>query len=345
MATNMVFDLVDPPTLLDYVRQYDNEVLYNQFTLQQWFPYHETPDLEWRIRTGTWKDVDTAEYRAYDTPAAMTGRQGFSRLRGELAPVSRAIPLGEEEMLRLRALQSGDETEMIDQIYADAERMTRSVQARLELARGQVLTTGKFTLAENGLVMEADYGMPANHKITAALPWSTSSTDMLADLLTWHQFYVDETGVEAGIIQMSRKILGYAINNQKMRDAAAFAGTTPSRINIETVDAIFAANGLPPVVLYDTKVRVNGVQTSVIPDDKLLFLPPPGEALGTTEYGITAEAIKLRTKGLIKNEEMPGIVAFILENDHPVQTVTAASAIATPVLGNPELIICADVIP
>jgi len=345
MSARMVYDLIEPAVLNDYIRAYDNEVLRNQFALERFLPNFANDSLEWNVNRSTFQDVDVAEYRSWDTQPKMTGRQGFSRIRGELAPVSRQIPLTEEDTLRLNELRTGDNSAIINAIYNDAERMMRSVQARLELARGQVLTTGIFTLAENGLQATADFGMAGSHKPTAAASWALVGTDILADLLTWVQLYVDDNGFEPAEMVMSRQVLSYCFLNTKMLAAASFAGTTPSRLNAETVAAIFAANGLPPVTLYDTKVRVNGTATNVIPTDRVLFMPPAREPLGKTHYGVTAEALKLAGKGLIKQTDAAGAVCVVLENDNPVQTFTLATAIAVPVLGQPNAIICADVRP
>lgn len=346
MSANFVFDLVDPAVLTQYVRAYDNEVLRNQMALGAWLPDVNNDALEYNINQSTWRDVDVAEYRSFDVQPKMAGRQGFSRIRGELVPLSRQIPLTEEDTLRLNAMGNAQgNRSLINAIYADAERMVRSVKLRIELARGGLLTTGKFTLAENGLFMEADFGMPATHKPVAAAAWSNPATDILGDLLAWTQLYVDDNGEEPGVIIANRTILGYMLNNTAMRQAAAFNGTTPTRINMETVAAIFAANGLAPVVIYDTVVRVNGVITRVIPVDNLLMLPPSGTPLGETQWGVTAEALKLAAKGMIAARDAAGIVAVNLENDNPVQTFTLATGIAVPLLGNPNGVICADVIP
>lgn len=343
MAANIVWDLVDPAELMEYVRAYDNEVLYNTFTLQEFLPNTPMMELEYRIRSGTWKDVDVAQFRAWDTPAPMTGRQGFSRISGELAPISRQIPLSEEEFLRLREIQGGSTEAMVNAIFDDAQRMIRAVQARIELARGEILTTGKITLNENGLNLVADFSMPGSHKPTAGTVWSNAAAPMLTDLLTWMELYVDDAGTEPAVILMPRQVLGYAYLNTEMRQAAAASGTTPTRLNNETVDAIFAANGLPPVRLYDTKVRVNGASTRVLPANKILFLPGPGEPLGATFYGVTAEALKMAGKGYIKAQDMPGVVAVVTETESPIQTYTLGTCIAMPVLPNPELVICAQV--
>lgn len=346
MSANFVFDLVDPAVLTQYIRAYDNEVLRNQMALGAWLPDVENDALEYSINQSTFRDVDVAEYRPFDVQPKMAGRQGFSRIRGELVPVSRQIALTEEDTLRLNALGNAQGNKsLINQIYNDAERMTRAVKLRIELARGTLLTTGMFTLAENGLFMSADFGMPATHKPVAALAWSNPAADILGDCLAWVQLYVDDNGIEPGSIVANRTILGYMLNNTAMRQAAAFNGTTPTRINMETVAAIFAANGLPPVSIYDTVVRVDGVVTRVIPVDKILFMPPADTPLGETQWGVTAESLKLAAKGMIAARDVAGIVAVNLENDNPVQTFTLATGIAVPLLGNPNAVICADVIP
>lgn len=341
---NILYDLVDVAEMTGYVRQFDNEVLRNQFTLDQWLPNREIPDLEYRIRQGTLQDVDVAEFRAWDTPAPMTGRPGITRMRGELPPVSRMIPLGEEEMLCLRTLERGTNDQLIDAIYDDAERMVRAVQGRIEWARGQLLSTGKVTIAENGLQIEADFGLAADHKVTPSVDWSSPATATpLSDLLTWVAKYVDDTGTTPGTILMSQARVSNLLMSAEIRGAVAFAGTTPARVNRDVVDAVLQANGLPPISTYDVKVRVNGVNTAVIDPKYVLLLPPAGEPMGNTFYGITAEAIVLASKGLIEQRDMPGIVAVNLTNEHPVQTFTVATAIALPVMINPELVIAADV--
>lgn len=337
----MVHDLVDPQVLIDYVRAWDIEVLRPeaQLTLDEFLPNRQVEDLEYRIRQGALQDVDVAEYRAWDTQPKMTARPGTTYIQGSLGPVSRQIPLGEEEMLRMRALESGSNDPIIEAIFNDAERMVRSVQARIELARGDLINDGKVTINENGLSLEADFGRSASATKTAANLWTNTSTGKpLTDLLTWQEDYVNLNGTVPGLILMSRQRLQNFALNAEMRGYAAIGGTTPARINMETVAAILQAEGLPPIQLYDTTVRVNGVATRVLPAEKIFLMPPKSEPLGHTYYGITAEAIKLRQKGLITREAMPGVVAITLENENPVQSFTLATAIALPATPNPNLI-------
>lgn len=337
---NLVYDLVDPAELIDYVRAYDNEVLRAEanFVLDAWLPNRPTEDLEFRIRKGALNDVDVAEYRAWDTPAPMTGRPGVSRIAGSLGPVSRQIPMGEEEYLRQRALDRGTDDPIIDAIFEDAERMVRAVQARIEMARGDLIDDGIVTIAENGLVLEADFGRSPAMSPTVTVDWTDPTSLILTNLLAYQEIYEDTNGVTPGELVVPRSMVGNFALNQEFLDYASFAGTTPNRVNRQTIDSILAAEGLPPISVYDGQFRVNGVRTRVLNEDKVYFMPPQGEALGHTFYGVTAEALKLRAKGLIERDATPGVVAVVTETEHPVQTFTVGTAIALPAMPNPDLV-------
>jgi hypothetical protein len=126
--------------------------------------------------------------------------------------------------------------------------------------------------------------------------------------------------------------------NQEMLDYASANGTTPQRVNRGTIDSILAAEGLPPIITFDGQFRVGGVRTRVLNEDKVYLMPPAGEALGHTFYGVTAEALKLRSKGMIARDATPGVVAVVTETEHPVQTFTVGTAIALPAMPNPDLV-------
>lgn len=340
-----VFDLIEPSVHIEFARAYLDEVLHNEFALNQWFPEQITPDLEYRVSSGRRNDIETAEYRAFDTPPPFTSRHGQARVRGELAPLGRAMSLTEEESLRNRALMSGDNAGMIDQLYSDTEAVVRSVAAKLELVRGEILSTGKITLNENGLIgVEALFGVPAGSLVTAATVWSNPAAPIVDNYLAWIEAYVDLNGFEPGGVLMSRKVWGYHYLNTQMRDYATVTpGLTPTRLNVQDVGAVLASNGIPPITIYDTRVRLNRVATRVFPDNKITFLPPAGEPLGYTMFGLTAEALFLIERGHIEAQQGPGIVATILQNERPVQTFTASDAIALPVVADGNLIYTATV--
>lgn len=342
----ILYDLVPPAELTQYIRAWDLEI--NQpnsdFVLNQILPDQFTDDLEFQIRKGSLPDVDAATFRAFDTPAKHGRRQGTRKISGSLGPVSKMMTLGEEETLRKAALDRGTNDPIINQIYADAENMCRAVKARAELARGDLIDDGIININEGGLFLEADFGRSAEMSETAPAGWDNPATTILTQLLGYCETYYDLNGFMPPRMRITRQHLRYMQLNDEIRDhVAPTLHGTPVRINREDIQGVFTDNELPQLWVYDGKVRVNGTQVDVLPSNKVYLMPGADEPLGNTFYGTTAEALKLREKGLITREESPGIVAVALTQDHPVSTATLATALIMPAMPNPDLIMDIDV--
>lgn len=342
---NFIWDLVDPVELTEYVRAFNFEMMRADaaFMLNAYLPDTTTEELEFRVRRGGMNDVDVAQYRSWDTPAPMTDRPGTSYIAGEIGPVSRQIPLSEEERLRRDIVLRNNNDPLIDMIYADAERMVRSVAARIEMARGDLIDDGKVTINENGVKVEADFGRSVTASPSAGTVWSnTGASTPLTNLLTWVEDYVDLNGFEPGEILIPRATVMYLALNAEFRAYLAAGGTTPARLNLEGVAAVLQAEGLPPLRVYDGQFRVNGTRTRVLNANKIYLMPPTGVAYGETRFGVTAEATVMRGRGL--RFDAPGIVSLIYGNDHPVQTSVLATAVALPVSPNPDYVFDCDVL-
>jgi hypothetical protein len=337
----LIYDLVDPQELIGFVRALE----FDQFGLNQFLPDNNIQDIEYRFRRGNLTDQDAATYRAWDTEAAIAARQGAQRVSGELAPISRKVRLGEEERLRLNALQSGNDDPIVDAIYNDAANMTRAVRARAELARGQALSTGKVTINENGFVAEVDFGVPAGHFVTAGTLFSDPAADVVTTLQAWMETYDESTnGLLPGVGLTSRKVLNNLLRNESFRALAATLAGAPQLITLQTVQSVLAAFGLPPLAPYETRVRVDGVSTRVIPDDVIIFLPPTGENLGETLWGVTAESLEMAGEGYIQTQDAAGVIAAVEKSTDPVGTWTLATGISLPVIGNPDGLMVATVL-
>jgi hypothetical protein len=342
----MITDLIDPAEHTGYARDFLSVFAENRFTLRRWFPTNTTDDLEFKIRTGARVDVDAAEFRAFDTPSTMTGRQGITEKRGSIPPLGRAWPVGEEEMIRLRGVQAGSQQPLIDSIYDDTRNAMRSIAARLAYAQGDVLVDGIVTISENGLQLTADFGMPAGHKVTAAIAWTVANAATavpITNLLAWQETAATD-GEALDRMLISRSKLGALQVNAEFRAYASSNGTTPQRVNLDTINGILSSEGLPQVEVYDEKVQIRGVTTRIIPDNYAILLPDPGtRKLGETMYGVTAESVALVEGGYIDARDASGAVAVVMQNAHPMQTFTVGNALALPLLGDPTVHFAANI--
>ena len=340
-------DYIDPTTLTGYARQALMDLPVNQAQLAQWLPNRLIDDLAFRFTRGGGGLVDAAEYRAYDAESPIGNRPGVTRVSGELPPISRKIRLGEYDRLRQRKI--GADEAIRAAILSDAESMVRSVAARIEKARGDALVTGSVTIAENGVVATVDFGRTAGHTTTAGTLWSdTTNAKPVDDLDTWVTTYSDNTGSVPGAIVMSKKNFGYLTRNAQVKNVASAGGITPNIVSASTVRDVLGAYDLPPIYLIDSRVRINGVATRIIPENRVLLLPAPGDQgnvegtdLGATFWGTTSESLE-PDFGLVGGQEA-GIVAGAYRDFDPVAQWTKAAAIALPVLANPDLSFAATV--
>lgn len=340
----LVLDLADPQELQGFVRGIQLEEDRNRFTLSNYLPNRPIDEIEYRVTRGSLRDADAATVRAWDTESPVASRQGLERIMGELPPISRKIRLGEEERLRRRALERGNNNDMVDAIYDDAGQMSRAVLARVEMFRGEALFNAQLVINENGVSQTVDFGRKAGHTVTASTLWSTVATaDPVADMRSWVQTYVDTNGVAPAYGITSTAVLGDLMRNAAIRSLATTAAGTPALVTMDTVNAVFAAFGLPPLIPYDTNVRVGGTQQRVTPQNKVCFMPPGDEPLGATFFGTTAEALELVEARAINQDQAPGMVATVHKLDDPVSTWTKVAAIALPVLINPDLTLTATV--
>lgn len=348
----LIYDLADPQELQGFVRGVQRERDENDFVLSQFLPNENIDELEWRVTQGEFRDEDAAPYRAWDTEAAIGGRQGVRRMMGELPPLSKKYQLGEEARLRRRMLdRGGDNSELIRIIFDDAAKGARSLAARLELARGEVLFTAALdlkTFAQGGIDRISqdaiDFGRSGDLEVTAADAWTDHSVEALTEELAWRTTYKDENGIDPALALVSESIVTHLLLNEQYRTLATMNGITPAFLNLAQVNQVRQAHRLPPLVTYDTKVRVDGVHTRVTPEDKMLYLPPASEPLGRTFSGTTAEALELAEANQIATDQIPGMTAVVEKTFDPVATWTKVSAIALPTLMNPNLTMVATVL-
>lgn len=347
----MITDLVDPQELIGYTREAQLEAERNRFQLSNYFPNDTTPggEIEWRLLRGNLRDENAAKVRAWDTESVISGRQGVERIFGELLPVSQKIRLGEEERLRNRGLDRGTtgsaNTALIDALFNDSAKMARSVAARFELFRGEVLEKATVTINENGVAPATiDFGRKAGHTVTAAILWSTVATAVpVDDMRAWVQTYIDSNGVAPAFALTSTAVISNLMRNLSIRQLVAGPGGTPGVVTADAVNAVFTAFGLPPFVPYDTLIRVDGTQTRPIAVNKVILMPPSDEPLGATLFGTTAEALELAEAQFIDQEDCPGMVAVIEKTSSPTAMWTEAIAVGFPVLANPDLTFTATV--
>lgn len=217
----------------------------------------------------------------------------------------------------------------------------------MEQAIGDVLTDGKLTINENGLVgMEADFGVPGNQIVTAGTVWTNVAAPILDNLLAWSDVYNNANGFLPGYILCSQRISRLIRVNTQIINTAAGAGAGRTRVNAAELGDVLASEGLPNTVLtYDTVLDVDGVSTRTIPDDRVIFLPPNLEDLLAVRYGLSATALELvgSNESELDFADAPGLVGVVEKVGPPYRQYSLIDAVGMPYLKDARKLMVADV--
>lgn len=312
------------------------------------FPRYESDDnsINWGeiIRTNR-----TAKYRSWDGRIHVSERDGSSSKKVALAPLSTSLSQGEFETLQLEfARNRGTAYDRLGvAAYNDAERLTREIQARLELAWGDVLSDGILTINELGGAGIADFGVPANQKVAAATVWTDHDTATpLTDLEAWNSVYRAANGFDAGRIKTSRARRKDFLRSSEVIDAVFGSTAGRTRVTLTEANELLDGEGLPTFdEPYDTSVVVDDQEVRVFPENKLALLPADLEQLGSTAWGVTATALELvkSEKADMTFEEAAGIVGIIDQIGPPYREFVYVDAVAMPVLWNSRRLMIATV--
>ena len=318
------------------------------FVLEQLLPNRYDNVLEARFGGETTVTTRAAKARAFDAPPLPGRRDGFTVSSVKLPAVSQMLSRGEMDRLQIERLNTGGQaTAALEAaIFNDTENNVRSVNARVELMRGDLLADGKVTLAELGGI-EADYGVPGTHIVTAGTPWTTiASATPIADIRAWNKVYRASNGFSFGGMIMAEDILYALLQNQSIRDFWTPAGgTRPGVVTMDQLNQTLQAHRLPPVLMtYDAQAVVDEVATSILPADKVIFVPPTGYELGYTQWGMSATALELLNAGVQIDPSPAGMVAIVDKDVRPPYRETAyVDATVMPVLSRPKGLFVADV--
>jgi len=288
-----------------------------------------------------------ASARAWDAPPLPGQRDTFQTSTVKLPAVSQFLARGERDRLELeRQRLGGTAVAAIEQaIFDDTENNVRSVQARVEMMRGDLLADGIITLAEMGN-MTADFGVPGTNKVTASTLWTNTATaDPLADMRAWNKVYRAANGFNFGGMVMSEDTLYNLAANTTMRQLWANVSGPPAHLTQDQVSSTLQSFRLPPVKFtYDAQTVSGGSTVNILPANAVIFLPPDGIELGYTQWGMTATALELANANVQVDGGPAGIVAVVDKDVRPpYREASYVDATVMPILSRPRGLFVATV--
>ncbi|WP_206492323.1 major capsid protein [Rhodococcus sp. KRD162] len=339
MALILNSDYISPAELTGYVREALKDRPINDLALiDDLLPDTLIDDVDFRANITQLGLRRAAKFRTFDTEAPQSARKGVARISGELPPISEKRILGEYDRLRLRKADNA----ILDIILNDGVELAEALKTRLIMAKAQALVTGKVSLAQDGLELEADFLRSGAHSVTAATLWS-GAADPVLDQESWFTvFRILNSGNPARAIT-SQRVMSTLMRNPAIKAMCLAPGATQGIVTREQVNSLFTSFGHPPFEIFDAQVEdYEGNTVRLIPDDRILYIASNNAKLGETLWGVTAEAIESDYN--VDATEAPGVVVGSYINPDPVQRWTKASGIGLPILGNSNATMIAKVL-
>lgn len=341
-------DIITPAELTGYARASLADYEAARGSLARFLPNREVADIVARFVAGSAGLVDVADFRAYDAEPTIGSAPSGKRVTIELPAVGRNFPVSEYNQLRARNANPSDQA-VLGTILNATRNAVRAVADSVERVRGVVISTGRATITnEGGFSMDDNFGRAASHDVTAGTLWSTATADGLGNLQAWSDTYRSDTGEAPGAIVMSTRALrafgGLNQNKLQLVNGASRPATAGD------MAAIIDGAGLPPIITYDRNVRVAGVMTKVLPDNKVFLLPAPvaPDAWENTQLGATYWGQTLTSTDpayTLEDADQPGLVVGVYRGDKPPMLAEViADAIALPTLANADLSFAATVL-
>lgn len=328
-----VLNMITDKDRLDFSQNYSIQRNYLGDIL---FPDIKTENLEAEYeRLSEGMELPTAAMvHAFDTEAAIGVRPSFEKITVEKLLIKEKI--NQSERLAHLLNRGVRESRLVDYVYDDMNNLANSVKTRTEIAKMEVMATGKMTIKENNLDMEIDYGVNKFKDLTG---WEDPTHDIISDIEEMVAM-ARAAGYSVNAVLTSDKALGYMRKNTGIVNA--INGVNGARIvtksqvetllnelfGISTVTTNEAAYGIPT---SDNKGRT---AVRFFPEDKFtLYQSGVNGRVGSGLWGVTPEEER---QGAFTDLNMKQFITISQwATPDPVAEWTKASGVFIPVLPNP----------
>lgn len=328
-----VLNMITDKDRLDFSQNYSIQRNYLGDIL---FPDIKTENLEAEYeRLSEGMELPTAAMvHAFDTEAAIGVRPSFEKITVEKLLIKEKI--NQSERLAHLLNRGVRESRLVDYVYDDMNNLANSVKTRTEIAKMEVMATGKMTIKENNLDMTIDYGV---NKFKNLSGWEDPTHDIISDLEEMAGL-AKNAGYAVNGLLTSDKILGYMRRNEGI--ANAVNGVSGARVVTKSqVEALL--NELFGITSVTTNESAYGVPTKnnkgrtakrFFPEDKItLYQSGVNGRVGSGLWGVTPEEER---QGAFTDLNMKQFITISQwATPDPVAEWTKASGLFIPVLPNP----------
>lgn len=326
-----VLSSITKKDLLDFSQNYSISRNYDGDTE---FPDVKTENLEAEYyRLADTIQLPTAAFvHALDTEAHIGSRPTIEKVNLEKLLLKEKLNQSERIQLLKSNGVTGTES-LLRYVFDDIRITAERVKTRSEIAKMEVLATGKMTIKENGLDMIIDYGVPSDNYFS--LDWDDTDHDILSDIQGMVDIASDmgkvptKAKTSSAILMKIRKNLAV----QKAIGGIYMQGVMPGirQINALFMDLFgFSITVNNAAYQYETASGEMKSKKFFEADKFVLYTTNIRGGVGTGLWGVTAEELAYGPWTSKSAKQFITITQWATPD--PVATWTKASGIFIPVL-------------
>ena len=322
------YGMVDSQDLLDFSQNFQ---VTRNYVGSRLFPDQKTQYLQAEytrmMKNGTLPQI--AEVHAFDTEAKIGERVSFERVNVEKLLIKEKINQTEA----LRELTNGLRMDNIQQyIYDDVARQAEKVVTRVEKAKMDAITQGKYVITENNLDMVIDYGIPEENMVKT---WWDEDADIIGDLIKWTDMASDNGPAPTNAITTRKVFRKIAANKYVQRQI--FGNEGEGRIpTITQVNAVLQEHANITLIIDEDKYGIieDGVMKSnrFFPEDTfVLYAAGNNGGIGAGLWGVTPEE-RSGSEAFTSMSERQFVTVTQWATPDPVAVWTKASGLFVPAI-------------
>lgn len=268
-------------------------------------------------------------------------RHASAKVFGELAHFGLKDVVTIEELYAIaQARSNGEKSAMIEKLLNKSADLVFALRLRIRVEKLKALALGKNEYNKNGVKVELDYGIPAEHKIAllSGSDWQDAERDVIGDLLAWVEVYRKSNGKKPESMLLTRKVLNLLTDNKTIIAEARPAVPNATRVSLAEVNEVLSRYGLPSVVLVEeTSIEVKDIYTGenevieVFPENRIVFA---SKGAGVFLTGPNPDAENFA----------PVATLEAYDERTPKRSIIEVAQSGFAILENPTLVLHADVI-
>jgi len=215
-----------------------------------------------------------------------------------------------------------------DKLFA----LTAEIEFAKEFARASALTGSYVITYEDGTTVTVDLGFATTHKPTAGVTWATTTTNIIADIMTWKKLVQQDSGQDPAELWIDDTVAGYLINNTTIQNYMKEPVNAGSLIRDGRLARLCGLD----VVQYNGGYDASGTFTQFIDSGHVIIVPRPADAGMQMLTGQSED---------VRAADNPGLFSKTWMEEDPSGIHCLVEQYFMPVIKVPDAVVYADIVP